>query len=820
MTELAGKVIRAPRAEPELDLEDENCEADQRRGHDPNACHHANMDVEEEEEDNEPVMLAGAGGDQATNMDLDLDHINDNLQDIIDDNVSLEVQFGDGSSCRASDVSSLSFQNIVFDDNDTPPEVMRSRRDSEDSSDSYQNDFTEADAQAFSGQLEKFHRQKRRANDRSNTSSPAGANVDDMADTDEPMGEHHTGTMKRRSKVMDAEPESDQQGDNDDAAMSPRRHHQGGDDKSRCQRERHVSDEEAGNSQHENQHTAASQRCHSLINTADQQSTTTATTKTAAAANKASTTSNAARNNTSSSAEATSASSSSGNSSTQPANANSTNSKDTTSNTTTGEGKASQDSHNNASCERAHNQTERSAVDQENDNHTDSLPPSTSSLSSSSSSSPVTATDAAVTTATTTHHQSDNSNSSSSSSGGGQTMSEARNSLEVRNNIPVYRQVKDYHHDTDTRPHHHPSSHHHPHHTAMPRIKKISPGLARRLSSDSRSDERDTSSSEKETDPQLDYTVKSGHAEMRSRLDNGIVPQPHPMHHEPWEDDSGGGSGGSSGLGTISEQESREKACDIENEYDYVKWTRVQEGDSYVGMRLAYASSNDSLSYNNRQRFRHSGTPSDDGHYLGSSRENSPEKILQPRISEHMHRNVNEDTLTEIPLNGNDIGSGEEQKNFSLSPEATECDSAEVESVLSDEGKSSTSGMPVVEDGLSSSQCSDIDEAFATHDPRRPAEILKRRYRNEMEQQGITTNGFELCRGPHSQEKESENMSQSSPLSSPSSMDHCQNTADRDALSLAIQDIKTAIKRSKSATLKSPYQENSASTEEPIWIMR
>ena len=43
-----------------------------------------------------------------------------------------------------------------------------------------------------------------------------------------------------------------------------------------------------------------------------------------------------------------------------------------------------------------------------------------------------------------------------------------------------------------------------------------------------------------------------------------------------------------------------------------------------------------------------------------------------------------------------------EKKTFSLSPEATDCDSIDASSIISEEGKTSPSAMPVVEDGLSS----------------------------------------------------------------------------------------------------------------------
>ena len=115
-----------------------------------------------------------------------------------------------------------------------------------------------------------------------------------------------------------------------------------------------------------------------------------------------------------------------------------------------------------------------------------------------------------------------------------------------------------------------------------------------------------------------------------------------------------------------------------------MKYARIQSGDSYVGMRLAYSTSNDSLNARNKGLLN-----SSDEQYLGSSREASPEKhnhgITYDQIRANSNR-VAEDTLTEIPLNGSD-GVTEERKEFSLSPEATECDSAEVESVISEEGK-------------------------------------------------------------------------------------------------------------------------------------
>ncbi len=65
----------------------------------------------------------------------------------------------------------------------------------------------------------------------------------------------------------------------------------------------------------------------------------------------------------------------------------------------------------------------------------------------------------------------------------------------------------------------------------------------------------------------------------------------------------------------------------------------------------------------------------------------SPPGITYEQIRMTSASRVAEDTLTEIPLNGSENGILDEKKEFSLSPEATECDSAEVESVISEEGK-------------------------------------------------------------------------------------------------------------------------------------
>ena len=228
------------------------------------------------------------------------------------------------------------------------------------------------------------------------------------------------------------------------------------------------------------------------------------------------------------------------------------------------------------------------------------------------------------------------------------------------------------------------------------------------------------------------------------------------------------------------------KSSDVENEYDYVKYSRVQpqglthesqqnpfnmgsdigqqdsHGDRYVGMRLAYSDSIDSLHsrqipadgksnidhqmhYNSHQVQSNMQPGINDAQLqqlenhlkqpITSSPEVSPENTHMMNYKSRRNlRNieldkvsqVNEDTLTEIPLNGGNYHNSdhcqqsypekgehnlipEEKHEFSLSPVSTECDSGEVESVSSVDGKS-LNGMPAVEDGLSSSGSSDDED--------------------------------------------------------------------------------------------------------------
>ena len=63
------------------------------------------------------------------------------------------------------------------------------------------------------------------------------------------------------------------------------------------------------------------------------------------------------------------------------------------------------------------------------------------------------------------------------------------------------------------------------------------------------------------------------------------------------------------------------------------------------------------------------------------------------------------------------LGAGDGSRNFTLSPETTDCDSADLESEVSmNEGSFHSSGprvhtaMPILEDGLSSGHASDLEE--------------------------------------------------------------------------------------------------------------
>ncbi|OWF46226.1 Protein lin-10 [Mizuhopecten yessoensis] len=376
-----------------------------------------------------------------------------------------------------------------------------------------------------------------------------------------------------------------------------------------------------------------------------------------------------------------------------------------------------------------------------------------------------------------------------------------RNSLEIRNNIPVVGEIKSY--DKDLDPHTYSSQ------GAKPKIRKQSPGLACRVGDGSggSGSDREGSSSDRE----LERPVKKPNLQP---LGNALNPHSNtcPVHTSDDKiknmdlmnvvvnpassirsavEEMSNGSGGQTGPGP-----------DVENEYDYVKYSRIQDGDSYVGMRLAYSSTDEGMKRNSLEVNGFSNNS-----IIDISREGSPEKSLVLHkldfSAPNVPQKVNEDTLTEIPLNTVESIHGEDKQAFSLSPETTECDSVEVESVTSD-GDKSNLGMPLVEDGLSSSQASDNEDYVPPSNqvPKSPTAMLRKKQKSDIEQEMLTT--------PKEDSKHKQ-------LDAEAIMEDLK--AKREALDLAIHDIKSAIQNSKGISLKSPFKENNQE-EEPIWVMR
>ncbi|XP_059143563.1 uncharacterized protein LOC131930924 isoform X3 [Physella acuta] len=333
-----------------------------------------------------------------------------------------------------------------------------------------------------------------------------------------------------------------------------------------------------------------------------------------------------------------------------------------------------------------------------------------------------------------------------------------RNSLEIRNNIPIVGEIKDYEKELNI-----DFSKSQGQKPKMIGLKQ-SPGLARRVDSES-VEEQENPSVERDTEKQPGTShklkIKNTSGKPRDNVLEIITPIP--------------------------------KNLNIENEYDYVKYARVQQGNSYVGMRLAYSSSNDSLN------IKHS-AGSDN-----SSREPSPEKSLHKKSHADLpsQEKVSEETLTEIPLNNSDYS--EDKKAFTLSPENTECDSVDVESVTS-EGENSTPGFPTVEDGLSSSQASDVEDGVCGHgNSCSPSKMLQLKQKSATEQeQEFYKDDEDSC------PKE---------MDAQAIMDDLKMK--REALDMAIADIKSAIQRSKSMSLESSYQtQQEAEDTQPVWVKR
>ncbi|XP_053405879.1 uncharacterized protein LOC123566423 isoform X4 [Mercenaria mercenaria] len=365
---------------------------------------------------------------------------------------------------------------------------------------------------------------------------------------------------------------------------------------------------------------------------------------------------------------------------------------------------------------------------------------------------------------------------------GDKQVEKKRNSLEIRNNIPVAGEVKNYEKDI------HIDNVLFNSHGAMPKIRKQSPGLACRVE-DKQNNIHKISNTENPTMKMdsnatqiindLIQVSKANAAALNaaSKRTNG--------KDEP-EDTSSAIS--QNGLAAT------QPPADIINEYEYVKYSRIQEGNSYVGMRLAYSSSeSDSQCQRSvegvddlRETTRIELTDLE-----AYNRQHSPE-------SNSLQNCINEDTLTEIPLNGpENVAIGEDGKLFTLSPENTECDSVEIESVVSD-GDNEAVGMPNVEDGLSSSQTSDTEDVKSEHNT--PKKILQKKQQEELEKKLYSLE----CATMKPKEMDAEAI-----------MDDLKMK--REALDHAISEIKSAIQKSKGVALEAPTEE---SQEDPIWIKR
>ncbi|XP_065945087.1 uncharacterized protein [Magallana gigas] len=400
-----------------------------------------------------------------------------------------------------------------------------------------------------------------------------------------------------------------------------------------------------------------------------------------------------------------------------------------------------------------------------------------------------------------------------------------RNSLEIRNNIPVMGEVKNYEKDIDSIIFSAQG--------AKPKIRsgKQSPGMACRVgegSMGSGSDRegsvgsgRDTSSAERELE-------KSTHNRLNKTGDNSsntsdgnrtedtieeeevvqlvkmanVRPQCFIQPHvkENLEEDlviDARNMKEIDNQGNIVNSLSS-PGNEVENEYDYVKYARVQDGDSYVGMRLAYSSAEEAK----KNGMTLSGFSNSDDF----SRENSPEKSHSLQTMEYTNtmQNLSEDMLTEIPLDSADSPQIEEKQAFSLSPENTECDSVEVESIISD-GEKNGIGMPIVEDGLSSSQASDTEEGSSNHVYKSPSAMLRSRQRADIAQE-LENLDREYGIKEKSKPKEMDTKAIMEDLK-----------AKREALDTAIADIKTAIQQSK--TVSQPYKDDPDEAE-PVWVKR
>lgn len=215
--------------------------------------------------------------------------------------------------------------------------------------------------------------------------------------------------------------------------------------------------------------------------------------------------------------------------------------------------------------------------------------------------------------------------------------------------------------------------------------------------------------------------------------------------------------------------------ADIENEYNYVKYARVQDAEMYFGIQVA--QDNDQHEVGKR-------LSSVSDHSL-DGKESIPGMSV---IGKHLPKQVTEP---------------EEEK-------LSGCTELSLVAAKVDVGdKSLSCHMPSVEDGLSSGHASDCDEAISTRPDPSPAEVLKSRQKAE-----ILSRPDSLPTSLASERDEDVPPYESS------------RTRHKD-VEQAIQDIKSAIEKSKKVRLISPTATNDDQTKqvsengrEPVWITR
>lgn len=359
-----------------------------------------------------------------------------------------------------------------------------------------------------------------------------------------------------------------------------------------------------------------------------------------------------------------------------------------------------------------------------------------------------------------------------------------RNSLEIRNNIPVTGEVKNYEKDIHIDNISYSGS------VAMPKMKKQSPGLACRVEQTSEPAEK-ISNSESTLNKMDNNATQIINDLIQVSKANAAALNAASKKSKEYNEDA---------ASAISHNGVHipPHPADIVNEYEYVKYSRVHEGNSYVGMRLAYSSSeSDSQcqkSLEGLDDFREREAPRTE---LADLERHHLQHSIESGFSPN---GLNDDMLTEIPLNGPESTTviGEDGKPFTLSPENTECDSVEIESVVSD-GDNDAVGMPNVEDGLSSSQTSDTEDVVKS-EHNTPKKILQRKQQEEVEKKLY---GLE-CSAMKPKEMDAEAI-----------MDDLKMK--REALDHAISEIKTAIQRSKGVAMEAPKPEVE---DDPVWVKR